>query len=173
MHSLNLEWGRAVIGKSICVKDSELVYGGLLVYRLNVVRIEIPPLRERSERIASIVDRRSLHRRTQPAACDACRPARFGAPRTPGAARPAGAGPHQQLLATMVQMGLQRIIIESGRLNAVINFHIGASSAAANDRSAGAPASGPGERRPMCRARSVTCRATERRPPGAHKRTST
>ncbi|VWB42181.1 hypothetical protein [Burkholderia territorii] len=69
MHSLNLEWGRAVIGKSICVKDSELVYGGLLVYRLNVVRIEIPPLRERSERIASIVDhfiaehnqRRAMH----------------------------------------------------------------------------------------------------------------
>ncbi|AOJ91076.1 hypothetical protein WS87_30510 [Burkholderia sp. MSMB0856] len=40
----------------------------------------------------------------------------------------------QQLLATMVQMGLQRIVIESGRLNAAMNFHIDASSAAANDR---------------------------------------
>ena len=40
----------------------------------------------------------------------------------------------QQLLATMVQMGLQRIVIESGRLNAAMRFHIDASSAAANDR---------------------------------------
>ncbi|WP_266170725.1 hypothetical protein [Dyella subtropica] len=40
----------------------------------------------------------------------------------------------QQLLATMVQMGLQRIVIESGRLNAAMNFHIDASSVAANDR---------------------------------------
>ncbi|RHW18625.1 hypothetical protein D1610_00150 [Sphingomonas gilva] len=40
----------------------------------------------------------------------------------------------QQLLATMVQMGLQRIVIESGRLNASMRFHIDTSSAAANDR---------------------------------------
>jgi hypothetical protein len=40
----------------------------------------------------------------------------------------------QQLLATMIQMGLQRIVIESGRLNAAMNFHIDATSAAANDR---------------------------------------
>jgi hypothetical protein len=40
----------------------------------------------------------------------------------------------QQLLATLVQMGLQRIVIESGRLNAAMNFHIDASSVAANDR---------------------------------------
>lgn len=40
----------------------------------------------------------------------------------------------QQLLATMVQMGLQRIVIESGKLNASMRFHIDTSSAAANDR---------------------------------------
>ncbi|WP_146150997.1 hypothetical protein [Allosphingosinicella deserti] len=40
----------------------------------------------------------------------------------------------QQLLATMIQMGLQRIVIESGRLNASMRFHIDASSAAAQDR---------------------------------------
>jgi hypothetical protein len=40
----------------------------------------------------------------------------------------------QQLLATMIQMGLQRIVIESGRLNAAMNFHIDATSAATNDR---------------------------------------
>jgi hypothetical protein len=40
----------------------------------------------------------------------------------------------QQLLATMVQMGLQRIVIESGRLNASMRFHIDASSAASQDR---------------------------------------
>jgi hypothetical protein len=40
----------------------------------------------------------------------------------------------QQLLATMVQMGLQRIVIESGRLNASMRFHIDASSAASEDR---------------------------------------
>jgi len=40
----------------------------------------------------------------------------------------------QQLLATMIQMGLQRIVIESGRLNAAMNFHIDASSVAASDR---------------------------------------
>ncbi|KRD41338.1 hypothetical protein ASE38_17175 [Cellulomonas sp. Root930] len=40
----------------------------------------------------------------------------------------------QQLLATMVQMGLQRIVIESGRLNASMRFHIDTSSAAENDK---------------------------------------
>jgi hypothetical protein len=40
----------------------------------------------------------------------------------------------QQLLSTMIQMGLQRIVIDSGRLNAAMKFHIDASSAAANDR---------------------------------------
>lgn len=40
----------------------------------------------------------------------------------------------QQLLATMVQMGLQRIVIESGRLNASMRFHIDTSSAANDDR---------------------------------------
>jgi hypothetical protein len=40
----------------------------------------------------------------------------------------------QQLLATMIQMGLQRIVIESGRLNAAMRFHIDASSAANQDR---------------------------------------
>ena len=40
----------------------------------------------------------------------------------------------QQLLATMIQMGLQRIVIESGRVNAAMKLHVDASSAAANDR---------------------------------------
>jgi len=40
----------------------------------------------------------------------------------------------QQLLATMVQMGMQRIVIESGRLNASMRFHIDASSVAENDK---------------------------------------
>lgn len=40
----------------------------------------------------------------------------------------------QQLLGTMIQMGLQRIVIESGRLNASMRFHIDTSSAATNDR---------------------------------------
>ena len=40
----------------------------------------------------------------------------------------------QQLLATMVQMGLQRIVIESGRVNASMRLHVDANSAAANDR---------------------------------------
>ena len=40
----------------------------------------------------------------------------------------------QQLLSTMVQMGLQRIVIESGRLNASMNFHIDTTSAASSDR---------------------------------------
>lgn len=40
----------------------------------------------------------------------------------------------QQLLATMVQMGLQRIVIESGRIDARMRLHVDASSAAENDR---------------------------------------
>jgi hypothetical protein len=40
----------------------------------------------------------------------------------------------QQVLATMVMMGMQRIVIDSGRLNASMRFHIDASSAAAEDR---------------------------------------
>jgi hypothetical protein len=40
----------------------------------------------------------------------------------------------QQMLATMVQMGMQRIVIDSGRINAAMRFHIDASSAAAEDR---------------------------------------
>jgi hypothetical protein len=49
-------------------------------------------------------------------------------------ARQALARGRQQLLATMVQMGMQRIVIESGRLNASMRFHIDASSVAANDK---------------------------------------
>lgn len=90
----------------------------------------------------------------------------------------------QQLLATMVQMGLQRIVIESGRLNAAMNFHIDASSAAANDRGSqfdtrntvgvsGGARFGPWARRPMCRARSATCRPTALRRPRARTPTST
>ena len=40
----------------------------------------------------------------------------------------------QQMLATMIQMGMQRIVIDSGRINAAMRFHIDASSAAAEDR---------------------------------------
>tara|TARA_R110001599_G_scaffold71251_2_gene198876 strand:- start:312 stop:1781 length:1470 start_codon:yes stop_codon:yes gene_type:complete len=40
----------------------------------------------------------------------------------------------QEMLATMVQMGLQRIVIESGRLNASMKFHIDTSSASNDDR---------------------------------------
>ena len=40
----------------------------------------------------------------------------------------------QQMLATMVMLGLQRIVIESGRLHASMRFHIDARSAAAQDR---------------------------------------
>lgn len=49
-------------------------------------------------------------------------------------ARQAIARNRQQLLATMVMMGLQRIVVESGRLSASMNFHIDARSAAAEDR---------------------------------------
>ena len=41
----------------------------------------------------------------------------------------------QQMLATMIQMGMQRIVIDSGRIHASMRFHIDASSAAAEDRS--------------------------------------
>ncbi|MDZ3832310.1 MAG: hypothetical protein U0S50_10880 [Sphingopyxis sp.] len=37
----------------------------------------------------------------------------------------------QQMLATMVQMGMQRIVIDAGRISAGMRFHIDASSAAA------------------------------------------
>lgn len=40
----------------------------------------------------------------------------------------------QQMLATMVQMGMQRIVIDSGRINAAMRFHIDTRSAANQDR---------------------------------------
>ena len=40
----------------------------------------------------------------------------------------------QQMLATMVQMGMQRIVIESGRINASMRFHIDTRSVANDDR---------------------------------------
>jgi hypothetical protein len=40
----------------------------------------------------------------------------------------------QQVLASMVMMGMQRIVIDSGRLNASMRFHIDASSAASDER---------------------------------------
>lgn len=40
----------------------------------------------------------------------------------------------QQLLATMIQMGLQRIVIESGKVKAAMKLHVDANSAATNDR---------------------------------------
>jgi hypothetical protein len=40
----------------------------------------------------------------------------------------------QQMLASMVMMGMQRIVIDSGRLNASMRFHIDASSAASDER---------------------------------------
>src|SRR4051812_43814498 len=39
----------------------------------------------------------------------------------------------QQMLSTMVMMGLQRIVIDSGRLTAAMRFHIDTRSAAASD----------------------------------------
>jgi len=41
----------------------------------------------------------------------------------------------QQMLATMVMMGMQRIVIDSGRINASMRFHIDTRSAATEDRS--------------------------------------
>ncbi len=49
-------------------------------------------------------------------------------------ARAALARNRQQMLATMVSMGLQRIVIDSGRLHASMNFHIDTHSAAQDDR---------------------------------------
>jgi len=40
----------------------------------------------------------------------------------------------QQMLATMVQMGMQRIIIDEGKINAAMRFHIDTRSAANQDR---------------------------------------
>ena len=40
----------------------------------------------------------------------------------------------QQLLATMIQMGLQRIVVESGKVSAGMKLHVDASSAAENDK---------------------------------------
>jgi hypothetical protein len=50
-----------------------------------------------------------------------------------GVARAAMAKNRQQTLSTMVMMGLQRIVIDSGRLNASMRFHIDTRSAAADD----------------------------------------
>ena len=49
-------------------------------------------------------------------------------------ARRALARNRQQMLATMVMLGMQRIVIESGRINAAMRFHIDTRSAAQNDR---------------------------------------
>jgi hypothetical protein len=51
-----------------------------------------------------------------------------------GLARASLARNRQQMLSTMVMMGLQRIVIESGRLTASMRFHIDTRSAAADDR---------------------------------------
>ena len=51
-----------------------------------------------------------------------------------GFARTAMARNRQQMLASMVMMGLQRIVIESGRINAGMRFHIDTRSAASDDR---------------------------------------
>lgn len=40
----------------------------------------------------------------------------------------------QQMLATMVMLGMQRIVIDSGRINASMRFHIDTRSAASDDR---------------------------------------
>jgi hypothetical protein len=68
----------------------------------------------------------------------------------PGTEIPATSGPEllafvrrslarnrQQMLATMVQMGMQRIVVDSGRISASMRFHIDASSAAAEQRHTG------------------------------------
>jgi hypothetical protein len=49
-------------------------------------------------------------------------------------ARRALAGQRQQMLATMVMLGMQRIVIDSGRINAAMRFHVDASSAAQQDK---------------------------------------
>lgn len=50
------------------------------------------------------------------------------------AARLALARNRQQMLATLVMLGMQRIVVESGRLHAAMRFHIDTRSAAADDR---------------------------------------
>jgi hypothetical protein len=40
----------------------------------------------------------------------------------------------QQMLGTLVMLGMQRIVVESGRLNAAMRFHIDTRSAAASDQ---------------------------------------
>jgi hypothetical protein len=50
-----------------------------------------------------------------------------------GLARSTLARNRQQMLSTMVMMGLQRLVVESGRLNASMRFHIDTRSAAAED----------------------------------------
>jgi len=49
-------------------------------------------------------------------------------------ARRALAQNRQQMLSTMVQMGLQRIVIDSGRISASMRFHIDTHSSAAEDK---------------------------------------
>ena len=49
-------------------------------------------------------------------------------------ARRALARQRQQMLATMVMLGMQRIVIDSGRINASMRFHIDTRSAAQEDR---------------------------------------
>ena len=51
-----------------------------------------------------------------------------------GFARAAMAKNRQQMLSSMVMMGLQRIVIESGRISAGMRFHIDTRSAANDDR---------------------------------------
>lgn len=51
-----------------------------------------------------------------------------------GFARAAMARNRQQMLSSMVMMGLQRIVIESGRISAGMRFHIDTRSAANDDR---------------------------------------
>ena len=48
-------------------------------------------------------------------------------------ARRAIARQRQQVLASMVMMGMQRIVIESGRINAAMRFHIDTRSAASDE----------------------------------------
>jgi hypothetical protein len=68
----------------------------------------------------------------------------------PGEEVPSGSGPdliafvrrsiarnRQQMLGTMIQMGMQRIVIDSGRISAAMRFHIDATSAAAEQQHSG------------------------------------
>jgi len=62
----------------------------------------------------------------------------FSAPSNPEALVPLArrqlARSRQAMLATMVQMGMQRIIIDAGRITAAMRFHIDTRSAASQDR---------------------------------------